>query len=95
MSDWADECVDAICELTIEALSHEEWRVKFQAEMAAALRAAERRGRVEGVREAADFAIEHQDVLVGHAWMQHSNIEEAGFIAGDLRALADRIEKGE
>lgn len=52
--DWADEIVDNICELDIEALSHEDWRIKFQGAVAAALRSAveSRDRRIQELEEA-------------------------------------------
>lgn len=89
--DWADEVVDTICELDIEALSHEDWRIKFQGEVSAALRAAYKRG----LKDAADLVRKRHSKTSSTYGPRQRGWMAIGFVEsyGEIMDLVDELEK--
>jgi hypothetical protein len=69
--------------------------VEYQPRVALALRLAETRGRVVGLREAAEIAAQKSALLPHQSDMDRGYALARGDATKSIRALADKIEKGD
>jgi hypothetical protein len=98
MTDWADEVALKLQEYARKSANS--WQdMTSENSIAAALRSAERRGRVAGLRQASSAAINHGWFMDIEWWMNTPKKDISRHAAEEcvmaIDALANRIEKSE